>query len=42
MNMTPNRVATKLKKAQNIWLVDSSATYHFCGQREWFKSFVLL
>jgi hypothetical protein len=42
MNLTPKRVAKELKKVLEMWLVDSGATHHFCGQRKWFESFVPL
>jgi hypothetical protein len=40
--MTLKRVAPELKKVLDMWLVDSGAIHHFCGQRDWFEFFVLL
>ena len=34
MNVALERVAPKLKKVLDIWLVDSGATHHFCSQRD--------
>jgi hypothetical protein len=42
MNMTPKRVAPELKKVLDMWLVDSGATHHFCGQRDWFETYTPL
>ena len=42
MNVTPNRVTIELKRVPDMWLVDSGAAHHFCSQREWFETFVLL
>ena len=42
MKVAPKRVAPELKKVPNMWLVDSGATHHFCGQRDWFETYTPL
>jgi hypothetical protein len=42
MKLSPNRVNPGLKRVLNTWLVDSGATHHFRGQRDWFESFTSL
>ena len=37
--MTPSQVHPELKRVLFIWLVDSGATHHFCGHRDWFETF---
>ena len=42
MKLSPKQVDPGLKRVLNTWLVDSGATHHFCGHRDWFESYTSL
>ena len=42
MKLALSQIDSKLKQVLEQWLVDSGATHHFCGVREWFESYTPL
>jgi hypothetical protein len=42
MKLALSQIDSQLKQVIDQWLVDSGATHHFCGVREWFESYTPL